>query len=111
MSNTAAFKSHQDAVDKNGLMDLRYLLTNFTDGDGLGWPAEFTWLRTFDHRIIADLTVSIAREGFKEPIQLGTDGRIWDGHHRLCVAESLYWRRIPVEFAADDYDETREASA
>jgi hypothetical protein len=77
-------------------MSLREILTCYQDGDGLGWPAEFAYLRTFHAKRIADLTVSVAREGFKEPIYLGHDGRIWDGHHRLCVADALEWRHVPV---------------
>jgi hypothetical protein len=27
---------------------------------------------------------------------LGDDGRVWDGHHRLCVADEIGMREVPV---------------
>jgi len=81
------------------------ILTNYSDGDGIGWPAEFAWLRTFDAERIADLTVDVAEHGFKEPITLGSDGRVWDGHHRLCVAHALRWGAIPVQYAEEEADD------
>jgi hypothetical protein len=99
-------RDHSKAVDLDGTMDLRYLLTHYQDGDGLGWPAEFAWLRTYRYRGVADITASFPRDGFREPISLGDDGRVWDGHHRLAVADALNLRRVPVEFAVTDYDET-----
>lgn len=77
-------------------MDIRVLLSTYQDGDGIGWPAEFAWLRTFHYRQIANLTVDIVQHGIREPIALGPDSRVWDGHHRLCVAEALDWRTVPV---------------
>ena len=83
-------------------MSLREILTSWQDGDGIGWPAEFAWLRTYHHKQLAALAIDVAKNGFQEPITLGTDGRIWDGHHRLCVAESLDWRHLPVLHAEDE---------
>lgn len=77
-------------------MSLREIITGWQDGDGIGWPAEFAWLRTYHYRQLADLTVDVAQNGFKEPIYLGYDGRVWDGHHRLAVADALNWRHLPV---------------
>lgn len=31
------------------------------------------------------------------PIQLGNDGRVWDGHHRLCVARELGIEHVLVQ--------------
>jgi ParB-like chromosome segregation protein Spo0J len=87
-----------ETADDEQTMGLREILTNYIDGDGIGWPAEFAFLRTFHAHKIADITASVAREGFKEPIFLGTDGRIWDGHHRLAVAEALNYGELPVLF-------------
>jgi ParB-like chromosome segregation protein Spo0J len=85
-------------------MNIRHILTKYRDHDDLGWAAMFAYLRTYDHRKIADLTASIAREGFTTPICLGLDGVVLDGNHRLAVAESLDWREIPVEYEArEDY--------
>ena len=32
-----------------------------------------------------------------EPIMLGSDGRIWDGHHRIVAAVRLGFDRLPVD--------------
>ena len=44
---------------------------------------------------------SIAAEGFREPVLLGDDGRVWDGHHRILAGRRLRLL-VPVE-----YGETR----
>lgn len=31
------------------------------------------------------------------PISLGSDGRVWDGHHRIIAARRLGFATIPVE--------------
>ena len=41
----------------------------------------------------------IACNGMIEAVLLGTDMRVWDGHHRLCVAWTLEWEWVPVQFA------------
>lgn len=87
-------------------MKLADLLTNYADGDGIGWPSEFAYLRTFDARAIADLTVSVAAKGFEHPILLGHDGRVWDGHHRLAVADALRWGEVPVQSMSDEEEPT-----
>jgi hypothetical protein len=61
-------------------MNLREILTNYRDHDGIGWPAMFAFLRTYEPRKIANLTVDIARNGIREPIYLG-DGVVLDGLH------------------------------
>lgn len=34
---------------------------------------------------------SIAEDGIREPVLLGDDGRVWDGHHRIVIAGELDW--------------------
>ena len=61
----------------------------YRDGDERGWPAELSALWT-DHR--EDMLVlmdSVLEKGFLEPILLGSDGRVWDGHHRIAVGLAL----------------------
>lgn len=77
-------------------MSLQEILTTYQDGDGIGWPAAFAWVRTYHAAKIADLTIDVAANGFLEPVALGSDGRVWDGHHRLAVAEALNWKSLPV---------------
>jgi len=39
---------------------------------------------------------SIRKDGIKEPIALGDDRRIWDGHHRITAAYVLGLKIIPT---------------
>lgn len=80
------------------LMDL---LRDYRDGDVLpgGWSEEFDWLRQEHAEDLAALAESIREHGIRTPILLGRDGRVWDGHHRLCVAYDLGITSIPVEHA------------
>lgn len=81
-----------------GTMDLAHLLNVYQDGDENGWDAEFAFLQA-EHSIrIGQLYADVAVRGIREPIQLGPDGRVWDGHHRLCVAALLKLDTVPVEF-------------
>lgn len=70
-------------------MNLGRVLKEYRDGDETSWSQEFAYLRTHHARRIAELTVSIAIEGQRDPVMLGGDGRVWDGHHRLCVLDAL----------------------
>lgn len=35
----------------------------------------------------------------QEPVLLGNDGRVWDGHHRIVAARRLGFTEVPVEHA------------
>lgn len=35
------------------------------------------------------------------PVLLGSDGRVWDGHHRICIAMELGITHLMVEVAGD----------
>lgn len=47
---------------------------------------------------IVPLLADVKEHGFQEPVLLGNDGRVWDGHHRIIVG-NLLQRLIPVEYA------------
>lgn len=80
-------------------MPLVDLLRDYRDGDEHGWATEFAYLK-FNHGAqLADLMVNIVTYGVREPILLGADGRVWDGHHRLCVADTLGLADVPVRHA------------
>lgn len=85
-------------------MLLADVLSQYRDGDELsdGWTEEFDWLRQEHPSRLADLRDSISRDGIKFPVLLGTDGRVWDGHHRLCVAVDLALESVPVIHAQDE---------
>lgn len=42
---------------------------------------------------------SILAEGVREPVLLGSDGRVWDGHHRVVIAFVNDIVVLPVEHA------------
>lgn len=42
--------------------------------------------------VLAD---QVCVNGFTEPVLLGDDGRVWDGHHRILVGHMM---AIPVPF-------------
>jgi ParB-like chromosome segregation protein Spo0J len=77
-------------------MSIETVLAEYRDGDEHGWDTEFEYLETHHGERIAALRASIAEEGMREPVLLGSDGRVWDGHHRLCVANELGMKMIPV---------------
>lgn len=77
-------------------MHLADVLAQFEDGNDTGWPAEFEWLWTEDAEKMVALVQDIAANGIKEPILLGPDGSIWDGHHRIAAAVALGLDVIPT---------------
>lgn len=78
-------------------MPLAELLASYRDGDERGWPQEFAWLWTHQTIQMMRLVRGIISEPIREPIQLGYDGRVWDGHHRLAAASALGLLAVPVE--------------
>lgn len=78
------------------LVPLEWVLETYRDGDERGWDAEFEFLRREHSGQIDRLATSVQETGIQEPILLGSDGRVWDGHHRLCVASMLGLASVPV---------------
>jgi len=64
---------------------------------------DWSWIEEYDHLIdqpdTQKLLARIREEGIREPILLGSDGRVWDGHHRIVIAMHLGLDSVPVEFA------------
>ncbi len=60
-----------------------------TPGDQHTWATELRRLWTEHRDQLLALMDRVLAEGFLEPIVLGFDGRLWDGHHRLAVAKAL----------------------
>lgn len=80
---------------------LRSFLDVIRDGDGHGWHSEYNLLWTEHRERMNDLRKAVISEGILEPILVGSDGRVWDGHHRICVAISLQHETIPVTFSGE----------
>lgn len=77
-------------------MHLSDLLAEYEDGNDIGWPAEFAWLWTEHAEQMVTLVQDIAAHGIREPVLLGPDGSIWDGHHRIAAAVALGLDVIPT---------------
>jgi len=92
------------------LMALQQLLRDYQDGDEHGWDTEFDWLRANHAEALADLRASVVKDGIREPVLLGSDGRVWDGHHRLCVALDLGLHEVPVTATWHKADKARPAA-
>ena len=77
---------------------LDHLLGVYRVGSG-DWP----WTQEYDNLIdqpgTQKLLARIKTEGIREPILLGNDGRVWDGHHRIVIAMHLGLDSVPVEWS------------
>lgn len=77
-------------------ISVQNLIEHYHDGDEIGWAAELEFLWTEHRQQLLELMDSVLAEGFREPVLIGNDRRIWDGHHRIAVALALNIK-IPVE--------------
>jgi hypothetical protein len=65
------------------------------------WPWEDEWAdlarRHAATGYLDRLAEKISENGITMPVLIGSDGRLWDGHHRLCIAVRLGIGYVPVE--------------
>ncbi|MCX4809039.1 ParB N-terminal domain-containing protein [Streptomyces sp. NBC_01239] len=63
------------------------------------WDEEWTDLdrRHVETGYLAKLEQQIRENGITMPVLIGSDGRLWDGHHRLRIAVRLGIDYVPVE--------------
>ncbi|MFD9192957.1 ParB N-terminal domain-containing protein [Streptomyces phaeochromogenes] len=66
------------------------------------WDEEWADLdrRHAETGYLAKLEQDIRTNGITMPVLIGTDGRLWDGHHRLRIAVRLGLGYVPVELPA-----------
>lgn len=75
------------------LADLTTEIRPGSQDDGWTWrdEARWLWLHQFDDMV--QLVRSLLDDGQQEPVMVGDDGRLWDGHHRvvalLAIGEPL----------------------
>lgn len=85
-------------TDRNVRLD--HLIGVYRVGSG-----DWAWFEEYGNLInqpdTRKLLDRIQAEGIREPILLGTDGRVWDGHHRIVIAMHLGLDSVPVEFAGE----------
>jgi len=59
------------------------------------WQGEFGWdvdrVRLLEHRKVVKMTQEIVKRGLDSlgEVFLGTDGKVWDGLHRIAIALEL----------------------
>lgn len=83
-------------------LSTRTILNTVHDGEQWGWPTEFQWLWTNQPEQMAALIVDIAKNGILEPVVIGPDCRMWDGHHRIAAAVALQLYDVPVRYESGE---------
>lgn len=78
------------------MMRLTHLVIHYRDGDENGWTHEVDKLWNEQPAYMEKLVESINDFGMREPILLGDDGRVWDGHHRIAAAMFIGMAEVPV---------------
>jgi hypothetical protein len=88
-------------------MTLAEILTFWRPGShDWSWKQEYQDLMGPGHAVTAAVRERVAAEGFGfqdhiAPILLGSDGRVWDGHHRICLAIQQEKHCLNVELDTD----------
>jgi hypothetical protein len=90
------------------VMSLRELFEHYRPGSH-DWP--WTWeeeIRDVLYNPVhyprsSYLMEHIEEYGIQEPVLLGSDRRVWDGHHRLAIAFVLSFEYVPVDFVKSYY--------
>lgn len=80
------------------MWDARQLISSFEDGNEHGWHEELQFLWFEDRERTLELLDAVGKVGrIVEPVVIGADQRVWDGHHRVAVALALSLP-VPVVF-------------
>lgn len=87
------------------VMSVDELLAGWRPGS---YDGAWTWddedEEVWSHPHTPGLAAQIAAEGIRTPVLLSRDGRVWDGHHRICIARRLGVDQVSVQYAADPVD-------
>jgi hypothetical protein len=82
-------------------IDNAAVMTVVDPGNEGPWGEELALLWTALRNEMAALLDSVVADGFRDPILIGDDGRLWDGHHRLAMELAL-GISVPVEFVGKE---------
>ena len=86
-------------------MTLLRLVTEWRPGShDWTWPEEYADVMERPETAAIRARVDAEGIGFHDhiaPILLGSDGRVWDGHHRICIAMERGIRTVRVERVAE----------
>lgn len=78
-------------------MRVNDIIDGYSTGDACPWVDEFAYMLDCHGEQMAMLVNDIDRIGIENPIILGDDGRVWDGHHRLMAARILGIEEVEVQ--------------
>lgn len=70
-------------------------VTPGSQGSDWTWDDEYHDLREHPH--FQDLADELSTAPQERPVLVGTDGRLWDGHHRVCALRMLGVDTVLVE--------------
>jgi hypothetical protein len=65
------------------------------------WNSQFRYLQDPDNGHtdrLREIFWSLTYDGQKEPVQVGPDSRLWDGHHRVWALVASGARTIRVDY-------------
>lgn len=65
------------------------------------WNSQFRYLQDPDNGHtdrLREIFWSLTYDGQREPVQVGPDSRLWDGHHRVWALVALSAPTIRVEY-------------
>lgn len=95
-----------------------------SQGDDWTWEKEYDWCWSEDNFRMTSIIKCVQEDGIgfddkENPILLGNDGRVWDGHHRILIAKYLgvefinvevvprYYSRYQARYLKDNKDRER----
>lgn len=70
-----------------------------SQGDEWTWEEELRALRETDN--FAQVSHDLSLNAQREPVLVGYDRRLWDGHHRVCAAMYLGIPHVLVQVVPD----------
>lgn len=91
-------------IPKDFDLPLATVTSRYRDGDEHGWDTEFGIIHREFPADLLGIRRSMEAEGQMNPVLLGSDGRVWDGHKRLAAATDLGWKTVKVTYPEWDDD-------
>lgn len=92
----------KDGMPESFQLPISTVLHRYRDGDEHGWDREFDLIESEFTGKLDMIATSMQESGQHDPILLGPDGRVWDGHKRLTAAHRLLgWQSVVVSYHLD----------
>lgn len=107
---TKAEFQRSDELVEMSISDIMEKWRPGSHGDDWTWTDEYFDLWCNDGPRTYDIIEQAKEHGigfadWKAPIQLGNDGRVWNGHHRILVAKYLGIERVMVDIVPPEQKE------